>query len=49
MAVAGRRCFPQVTGDNYKGKTALMWAAQEGSVEICQLLVQNNADVNAKA
>ena len=45
VAVAGRRCFAQ---DN-AGKTALMFAAQKGSLEICQLLVQNNADVNAKA
>ena len=45
MAVAGRRCFPQ----DDKGKTALMLAAQKGSLEICQLLVQNNADVNATA
>ena len=45
MAVAGRRCFPQ----GYNGETALLCAAEEGWLEICQLLVQNNADVNTKA
>ena len=31
------------------GTTALMFAAQKGSLELCQFLVANKADVNAKA
>ena len=48
VAVAGRRCFAQAAG-YHEGMTALMFAAEAGSLEICQLLVQNNADVNAQA
>ena len=40
--------FPQTTGD-YAGMTALMFAAEKGSLELCQFLVANKADVNAKA
>ena len=40
--------FPQATG-RYKGMTALMIAAQKGSLELCQFLVANKAEVNAKA
>ena len=40
--------FPQVTGYS-KGMTALMFAAQKGSLELCQFLVANKAEVNAKA
>ena len=39
--------FPQATG--YGDRTALMFAAQEGSLELCQFLVANKAEVNAKA
>ena len=31
------------------GKTALMFAVQKGSLELCQFLVANKAEVNAKA
>ena len=31
------------------GMTALMFAAQKGSLELCQFLVANKAEVNAKA
>ena len=41
--------FPQATGYMVKGKTALMLAAQKGWLELCQFLVANNAEVNAKA
>ena len=52
--------FPQTTGyyngcddgeeeEDYKGKTALMFAAEKGSLELCQFLVANKAEVNAKA
>ena len=37
--------FPQA----YGGKTALMFAAEKGSLELCQFLVANKAEVNAKA
>ena len=39
--------FPQATGDD--NKTALLYAAQKGSLELCQFLVANKAEVNAKA
>ena len=38
--------FPQ---DYNGGKTALMYAAEKGSLELCQFLVANKAEVNAKA
>ena len=44
--------FPQATGyyeGQYNGMTALLFAAQKGSLELCQFLVTKNADVNAKA
>ena len=41
--------FPQATGRYNKGKTALLYAAQKGSLELCQFLVANKAEVNAKA
>ena len=43
--------FPQVTGysPNCVGMTALLFAAQKGSLELCQFLVANKAEVNAKA
>ena len=41
--------FPQATCDFTKGKTALMYAAEKGSLELCQFLVANKAEVNAKA
>ena len=31
------------------GKTALIFAAKKGSLELCQFLVANKAEVNAKA
>ena len=37
--------FPQ----DDEGMTALMFAAQKGSLELCQFLVANKAEVNAKA
>ena len=37
--------FPQ---DRW-GMTALMYAAEKGSLELCQFLVANKAEVNAKA
>ena len=37
--------FPQ----GYKDMTALMFAAEKGSLELCQFLVANKAEVNAKA
>ena len=37
--------FPQ---DHY-GVTALIFAAEKGSLEVCQFLVANKAEVNAKA
>ena len=40
--------FPQATSYN-KGMTALLYAAQKGSLELCQFLVANKAEVNAKA
>ena len=39
----------QVTDGPYEGMTALMFAAQKGSLELCQFLVANKAEVNAKA
>ena len=41
--------FPQATGEYNEGMTALLLAAQAGSLELCQWLVRKNADVNAKA
>ena len=41
--------FPQATGRGIEGMTALMFAAQKGSLELCQFLVANKAEVNAKA
>ena len=41
--------FPQVTGWSNKGMTALLYAAEKGSLELCQFLVANKAEVNAKA
>ena len=41
--------FPQATGYSSKGMTALMFAVQKGSLELCQFLVVNKARVNAKA
>ena len=38
--------FPQT---NKNGMTALLYAAQKGSLELCQFLVANKAEVNAKA
>ena len=40
--------FPQDKYDN-KGMTALLYAAKKGSLELCQFLVANKAEVNAKA
>ena len=37
--------FPQ----DYEGMTALMFAVKKGSLELCQFLVANKAEVNAKA
>ena len=31
-----------------RGRTSLHWPCQNGHLEICQLLVENGADVNAK-
>ena len=41
--------FPQATGGYNEGMTALLFAAEAGSLELCQFLVTKNADVNAKA
>jgi len=42
--------FPQATGAfSNRGMTALLFAAQKGSLELCQCLVTKSADVNAKA
>ena len=42
--------FPQVTPGSYNGgMTALLFAAEKGSLELCQFLVANKANVNAKA
>ena len=41
--------FPQATGYPNEGMTALLYAAQKGSLELCQFLVANKAEVNAKA
>ena len=41
--------FPQATDGDYKGMTALMFAVEKGSLELCQFLVANKAEVNAKA
>ena len=41
--------FPQVTGGRNEGMTALLYAAKKGSLELCQFLVANKAEVNAKA
>ena len=41
--------IPQATGYYNRGMTALLFAAEAGSLELCQWLVTKNADVNAKA
>ena len=41
--------FPQATRTYDRGMTALLYAAKKGWLELCQFLVANKAEVNAKA
>ena len=49
IVVCGCGAPDPLFAQTYNNKTALMFAAEKGSLEVCQLLVANNADINAKA
>ncbi len=46
--ILGRQPKPEINGRSIDGRTALMWAAWAGRLDVVKVLVDNGADVNAK-
>ena len=41
-------CFQRFDTGILRGSTSLHWSSKQGHLEVCQFLVENGADVNAK-